>query len=597
MEQISSDATDTKIEMPSPLQWRNLNVSSRLMERKLLDNVSGEIKHNHFCAIMGPSGSGKSTLLNALACRLDRNIDSQGELLLFGKKYSLSDIKQRGGYVMQDDLLNEFLTVEETLLFTANLRMKPNTSPEAQQERVDEVIRLLGLESCRKVVIGGATRKGISGGERKRVSIGIELLPFPQLLFLDEPTSGLDSVSSLALCRILRSLAHQECAIIATIHQPQFRIFELFDDLILLKSGHFLYSGPAAQASEHWASAGMPVPAGTNVADHLLDSITPELNNQEAAEQTENAIKLRKIYEQIPTTDPLIAKDSEDKPLRATQSWCQQFRILTKRSFNAQIRQWKLIVVSVIQTIVMSILIGTVFLRIGHYQSSITKRQPVLFFCVINQGVFGSMQMINSFPSERILTLRERAAGTYLSSAYFMAKSASEAPAQLLQPIIFSLIVYWITGFQDHADKWFIFCGFMILCNAAAVSLALMVSAVMRTTNAAVTILPLLMEMNRLFGGFFLSPAMLPSYFSWLDALSYVKYTYIGIALNELSHLDLECLPSELKNGVCPVTHGEQTLQTLGMNNYSMGMCAGILIALIFGMRLAAYLAVRFLKR
>lgn len=236
MEQISSDATDTKIEMPSPLQWRNLNVSSRLMERKLLDNVSGEIKHNHFCAIMGPSGSGKSTLLNALACRLDRNIDSQGELLLFGKKYSLSDIKQRGGYVMQDDLLNEFLTVEETLLFTANLRMKPNTSPEAQQERVDEVIRLLGLESCRKVVIGGATRKGISGGERKRVSIGIELLPFPQLLFLDEPTSGLDSVSSLALCRILRSLAHQECAIIATIHQPQFRIFELFDDLILLKS-------------------------------------------------------------------------------------------------------------------------------------------------------------------------------------------------------------------------------------------------------------------------------------------------------------------------------------------------------------------------
>ena len=157
--------------------------------------------------------------------------------------------------------------------------------------------------------------------------------------------------------------------------------------------------------------------------------------------------------------------------------------------------------------------------------NSTTRRQPVIFFCAVNQGVFSALMVINSFPSERALSLRERAAGTYKASAYFLAKTTADALVQIPQPIVFSIIVYFLVGFQDVGSKFIIFTLFMIFCSLSATSLALMVSALCKTTDFAVTVLPLTLEIGRLFGGFFLAPALLPKYFEWLDALSYIKYT------------------------------------------------------------------------
>ncbi len=144
--------------------------------------------------------------------------------------------------------------------------------------------------------------------------------------------------------------------------------------------------------------------------------------------------------------------------------------------------------------------------------------------------MFGALIVINSFPSERMLSLRERAAGTYHVSAYFLAKIVAETIAQLPAPIIFSAVVYFLIGLQPVAAKFFIYMAFMVLTSLAATSLALAVSAVARTTDMAVTILPMALEICRLYGGFFLSPANLPAYFKWLDALSYVKYRWVARA-------------------------------------------------------------------
>jgi ATP-binding cassette subfamily G (WHITE) protein 2 len=140
--------------------------------------------------------------------------------------------------------------------------------------------------------------------------------------------------------------------------------------------------------------------------------------------------------------------------------------------------------------------------------------------------------------------------------------------------------------------------GFMVLTNVAATSLALMVSALCRTTDMSVTVLPLMLEVSRLFGGFFLSPSNLPVYFSWLDALSYVKYTYIGIAINELQGLHLYCSDKALaaSGGKCAITRGEQTMATLGLDQYTIGGCAGILILYIVFCRTVAFLGVRYIK-
>jgi len=205
--------------------------------------------------------------------------------------------------------------------------------------------------------------------------------------------------------------------------------------------------------------------------------------------------------------------------------------------------------------------------------------------------------VINMFPSERKIVLRERAAGTYFSSAYFMAKICADTALQLCLPVVFSCIVYWLIGLQHDAKKFFLFTAFMILCSLTATSIALCVSAVCRTIPMSVAVLPMTLEISRLFGGFFLSPANLPGYFSWLDALSYAKYSYVGISLNELHGLVITCTPAQLNaQGVCPISSGEQTIKSLGFDKYTIHECALVLVAMIIFFRACAYLAIRFIK-
>ena len=201
----------------------------------------------------GPSGSGKSTLLNTLACRLDVNTIVNGEMRLNGAPYDNAELKKIAGYVMQDDLLNGYLTVRETLMYTAKLRLPKTFTDKERQERVEDVMADMGLSHVHNVIVGTPLRKGISGGERKRVCVGMQLLNRPQLLFLDEPTSGLDSVTALELLKTFHMLAHgksqaKAVTIVCSIHQPQAKIFNLFDSLILLKAGKIMFQGPRRQA-------------------------------------------------------------------------------------------------------------------------------------------------------------------------------------------------------------------------------------------------------------------------------------------------------------------------------------------------------------
>ncbi|CAF1013544.1 unnamed protein product [Adineta ricciae] len=629
-----SDTFDRQLSVLDPMSdrvstilvWQNLTVQIREDKRKeafqrmksyktfvpkrkcLLNNISGAITGGLW-AVMGPSGSGKSTLLNTLACRLDVNTVVEGEMRLNGAPYDNAELKCIAGYVMQDDLLNGYLTVEETLMYTAKLRLPRTFTDKQRKERVEDVMADLGLSHVHDVIVGTPLRKGISGGERKRLCVGMQLLNRPQLLFLDEPTSGLDSVTALELLRTLHALAHgksQEKAvtIVCSIHQPQSKIFNLFDSLILLKAGSIIYQGPRKHVMDVYRISGFPCPLYTNPADHLLDVITPPKSNALVGGQTISLQQQAATDAALIATQPPIDIDLNmgvDKRLEQMSSlplkptWLKQVQILLQRNFQEQIRQSKIIVISLIQTIIMAILIGTAFLRIGQSQSSIVRREPVIFFCAVNQGVFGALMVINSFPVERALTLRERASGTYFASAYFTAKIIADTLVQIPVPIIFSCIVYFLIGLDATVEKFCIFTLLMLLCSIAATSLALMVSAICKTTDMSVTVLPMALEVTRLFGGFFLAPSRLPKYFSWLDAVSYVKYTYVGASLNELHGLKLTCSEADRVRHSC-IEHGEYFIRELGLDYISIGGCIGVLIGYIVLCRLIAFLGVRFLK-
>lgn len=593
------------------VSWNDITV--KFGDKKLLHGISGSVQ-GKFMAIMGGSGSGKTTLLNYLARRMQRKtMSAEGVSQLNGAEYSRATLKQVAGYVVQDDLLFGNLTVEETLMYAAKLRLPAEVTKEEREGLVEEAMKKLGLLHCRNSIIGDELKRGVSGGERKRVCVAVELIMSPNVLMLDEPTSGLDSASALSLCQTLKELASSgSCTVICTIHQPQTKIFNLFDELIVLNRGLILYQGPAQDVIEHYTQAGLPCPPYTNPADHILDVITYTGDCDEAQIRHNQALLMdcmkQKHKKNVQENVKEVMNEEDIREISSRElwrppkvkrvPWFQQFLVLTRRAFMDNVRNRTVVIAQIAQNIILALLIGFAFYQIGDGQESVVKRRPVLFFCAINQGVFGSLIVINSFPSERKIILRERAAGSYYVSAYYMAKIVSDAVLQVSSPIVFSCIVYWIIGLQAQAGKFFVFMAFMVLCSLAATSIALFISAVCRTTTLAVSVLPMALEIARLFGGFFLAPINLPKYFVWLDALSYAKYTYVGVALNELRGLALTCTAAQRQKagGVCPVPNGEFTIKELGLNELTIGSCAGILIVMIFVFRVGAYLSIRYIK-
>ncbi|XP_057415275.1 ABC transporter G family member 1-like [Lotus japonicus] len=245
--------------------------------KPILQGLTGYAKPGKLLAIMGPSGCGKSTLLHALAGRLSTNTKQTGEILINGNKQALA--YGTSAYVTQDDTLMTTLTVREAVHYSAKLQLPDSLSKEEKKERAEFTIREMGLQGVVNTRIGGWGIKGINGGKKRRLSICIEILTRPKLLFLDEPTSGLDSAASYYVMKRISTLDKKDGiqrTIIASIDQPSSEVFQLFHNLCLLSSGSTVYFGPASAASEFFDSNGFPCPTLQNPSDHLLKTINKD---------------------------------------------------------------------------------------------------------------------------------------------------------------------------------------------------------------------------------------------------------------------------------------------------------------------------------
>lgn len=579
------------------LVWKDLRVTVKKNGKVLLKDIAGCITTGLY-AVMGPSGSGKTTLLNSLAYRLDSAVKMTGPIHMNGQTYCQRDLKAMAGYVMQDDLLVATMSVQETLEFTARLRLPATFTREQRTARVEEGLLAMGITECRDVYIGNELSKGISGGERKRVCVAQELLTKPVLLFLDEPTSGLDSVTALLLCQKLRILAdNKACTVVSTIHQPQAKIFNLFTNLLLLKDGSILYQGMASDCEGYFSKLGSSLELHENPADHFMDAMSGEDFTQ----------KLLEAYV-APEVDLNMYSDRPVATTRNQVSWGTQFLTCLGRTLKDSWRNRTNLYLNLFQSCAVAFFIGLLFLKMGRTNASQVKRRNLLFLVALNQGVCGAFLTINTFPPERALMLRERANGMYRSSAYFLAKQFGDV-GQFVCPWVFSCICYFMIGLNDNtASKFFIFGAFMMLANVSAVSLAMAVSSIARTTDFAFTLLPFAFEVARNFCSFFLPPAILPKYYRWLDAMSYLKYPLTAITINE--HWGLKYSDPPVRNATTglvirggPFTEGKEALAGAigywtpkGGFDLTIGQCAGWSILYIFVARFAAYLGVRYVK-
>ncbi|KAK4531075.1 hypothetical protein CCYA_CCYA06G1932 [Cyanidiococcus yangmingshanensis] len=607
----SKDAEDALVQQHSvSMNWHNLSLSVRipgggLLNRSkeaslkpILKGITGYVRPGQMLAIMGGSGAGKSTLLAMLGGRVPvGEYEISGDLRVNGHERDVNMFRRYTGFVEQDDRMFADLTVREQIEFSARCRLPASMPPEKKQRRVEQVITELGLSKSVDTLIGNAVQRGVSGGERKRVNIGIELVTNPPLLLLDEPTTGLDSFQAQAVMLTMLRLARRGRTIIATIHQPRSQIFQMFDYLLLLSEGHQIYFGPAKEMVPYFAALKYPCPAYFNPADFALDlmSLNPRsrtLEKQTRARITYLANRFAEHLPEItlPLDDPLGATgdlhtkvtrkrislfSSEGEPNYA-EPWTVQFALLMKRSFSLMIREKGTNVARLAQTLIFAIVLGLIWLNTARNASDFSAVPGVLFFLLINQSFGASFGVVFLFPLERGIVLRERTSRFYRVSAYFLAKSVAELPRLVFLAILFSCITYWMVGLQPHPSSFFIFVALVLLTTHTAESLTLMASASAKSPQTAAAIAPVLIVLSLLFGGFFIGPDVIPVWLRWIRFVSFIYYGFAAVMVNQFGYISSS-------------NTTQNPLKLYNINSFGIGGNIGFLIMLDVAYRSIAY--------
>ena len=398
-------------------------------------------------ALMGPSGSGKTSLLTVIAGFVDHSHVS-GNLLVNGERTQVR--KRLVGIVFQDDMMLPALTAFETVKFAADLRMPRRCSDAERTEACDAILNELGLAHVRDQLVGGAARRGVSGGERKRLAVGVELVTRPALLLMDEPTSGLDAAAALSLMRTLRTLASRGQTVVAAIHQPRTTVFDSFDHLVLMSKGHALYDGAPDGCVGHLESLGLglTLPPRTNPADWLMDVIAADESlgedTRKLPEGWKNAKEKRVFIVEDSDASGMDAAagkgdDDDDGSARSERegaSVWRQLRVLTVREDKSR-RGQNLTTINAAQMLVMAILTAMFWWQMpDDTDAFVMERFSILFFCIIAQSNAVVFACVNTFAKERQLMIRENAKGMYHPLPFFVAKTASDTVNTLVLSLI-----------------------------------------------------------------------------------------------------------------------------------------------------------------
>ncbi|RZC56780.1 hypothetical protein C5167_015634 [Papaver somniferum] len=451
-----------KANRPVTLKFQEVSYGIKLksgsgqVEKTILKGITGSVQPGEMLALLGPSGSGKTTLLSALGGRLGGRLT--GDITYNGKSFTNS-MNRNTGFVTQDDKFHVHLTVTETLVFTALLRLPKTLTKEEKIKHAEEVITQLGLTKCKNTIMGGPFLRGVSGGERKRVSIGQEMLMNPSLLFLDEPTSGLDSTSAQQVVSLLREFARGGRTVLMSIHQPSGRIYYMFDKILVLSEGNPLYFGKGNETMDYFAGIGYSPSVTMNPADFLLDLAngvyTDKMDEGKMEAVKQQLISAYKIHlddkvkrDIIETEGQLLdynhAKDDKDLGKWST-SWAQQFWVLLRRDLKER-KNETFSFVRITQTFLLSLLCGLLWWK--STTANLQDHIGLLFFYSMMWGLLPLFQGLFTFPQEKLMLSKERSSGMYRLSSYAMARSAGDLPMELAMPFGFIIITYWMAGLK-----------------------------------------------------------------------------------------------------------------------------------------------------
>ncbi|KAJ9705823.1 hypothetical protein PVL29_003769 [Vitis rotundifolia] len=586
------------------LTWENLWVTvsnGKGGSRSILQDLTGYARPGEVLAIMSP-GCGKSTLLDALAGRLEAK--QSGSILVNGRKQTLA--YGTSAYVTQDDTLLTTLTVGEAVYYSAQLQLPDSMSKQEKKERADMTIKEMGLQDSINTRIGGWGVKGISGGQKRRVSICVEILTHPKLLFLDEPTSGLDSAASYhVMSRIVGPNFRHGRTIITSIHQPSNEVFGLFDNLCLLSSGRTVYFGPAHAANEFFSRNGFPCPTLQNPSDHFLKAINKDFEEdieqglggkkpkEEVIDILIKAYKSSGSCQQVQAQVTEICKQERGAlKKRSHASFLNQCLVLTRRSFVNMRRDLGYFWLRLAIYVKLTIATGTLFHDVGYSYSSIKDRGAMLMY-VASLSTFIGASGFPFFVENMKVFKHERLNGHYGSSSFVVGNTLSSVPYLLVISLIPGAIAYFLTGLQKEFVHFMYYASVLFTRILLVEDIMMIVASVVPNFPMGIITVAGIQGLLTLGGGYFRLPDDLPNVF-WRYPVYYIsfnRYAYQGLCKNEFQGLTF---PNNIAGGP-RITTGEEVLRGTWQVEmaYSKWVDLSILIGMVVLYRLLFFIIIK----
>lgn len=574
---------------------RNPFKRPQIVHKHILKHVTGVARPGELLAILGSSGAGKTTLLNALTFRNQNNTVLTGVRSSNGIPLTQSTLTAQSSYVQQDDLFYPHLTVREHLVFHAMVRMDRNI-PESQRiKRVNEVLTELSLKKCENNLI-----TSLSGGEKKRLAFAAEVLTDPALMFCDEPTSGLDSFMALNVVQVLKTLAQSGRTVISTIHQPSSEIYALFDKVIFLSEGRIAFQGTPDEADIFFSSIKAPCPHNYNPADYYIELLAIVPGEEESCRQAVNMIcsayNKSEFGEKIKVTTANIMSKMElsyndfwtVEPAGCVykNSWWTQFRAVFWRSWITIMKEPLLIKVRLLQTIMISILIGVIYFDQQLNQNGVMNINGCMFIFLTTMTFQNIYAVVNLFCSEFPIFLREHTNGMYRTDVYFLCKTIAEIPLFTVLPVVYISVCYYMIGLNPDVTRFFTAMAILVLVAHVVLGFGYLISCATTSVSMAMSVGPPLIIPFLLFGGFFLNISSIPIYFKWLSYFSWFRYAFEALMINQWSGItEITCGEDALS---CP-SSGAVVLEIYNFSQKNLMVDITMLVLLVVLFRSMAY--------
>jgi ATP-binding cassette subfamily G (WHITE) protein 5 (sterolin 1) len=481
--------------------------------------------------------------------------DVSGEILLGGQQVPPTVLREQMSYVMQDDSHLPQLTVRETFNYAALLRLPADMSEIEKLDRVEWVLSELGLRNVANTKVGGGYVRGVSGGERRRVSIGVQLLKDPKILLLDEPTSGLDAFNANNIVSTLSKLSQKNKTIIFTIHQPRSDIFPLLDSVLLLSQGRTAYFGRRDEIIDYFSGLGFPCDIYSNPLDYYIDVVSVDRRSdvleKTTVERLENLVESYQRSPQTAKAQTLITNSTltpVDKSIlfnvRKKPSFWKIVPLLAGRLIVNLNRSFSAVYDRVTQTPLFGFLMWIFIIHFGNDQTSVQNRTGFLYEVVSGPLFIGMINAVALFPEARNLYYRERVDSLYSGTALVLSYILSFLPYSLASIVLFSCLSYWATGLYPSFARFCIFFVCTFILHIFGEIMTIFFLGTFYDPNQANSATSLVIAISALLGsGFLRSAEKLPEVLRYLGYGTIFKYASEIIYANEFEGLELTCSP------------------------------------------------------